>query len=464
MTITLIGYLLLPVGIYGFLFSTKLLYKLTIFFLPFTASAIIYLGDDDASALLLTVFFGLLWIINSIVKLSIKKNLINSNFFIHKGIFLLVLFLFICFLSIFLIPLTDNFKIFSIDLGRFSPLVIKSYHINHLFFVTYGVLFAILLVNQNNNLNNIIETIKIYSYSIIFVILWGMFEVFSNVFGANFPYFIFNNTPSDSELGDSMRKLGEIGFFRMSSVGDEPSTIARSILIVIPVFITSYLYKISIFSRKIDNFVLLLMSIGILATASSSGISGFILVLVASIIIKAFLEERILRPALLLMFVSIFLVVLYLNNELFAAYFEYIFLGKLSSDSFFNRLATVTNSFDVFMSLPFFGAGFGSVTSDDLVIKLISNTGIFGLSVFILLLIITQAGLIKDMKLMKLVSKEMILFQVSICIIFFAYWLVTQIVGWSHQFQTGFFVLGLAFSLIRIKNSYKKEHISKLKI
>ena len=460
MNITLVGLILIPLGLYGILFNSKLLYTLTIFFIPFTATAVLVIGDDDGSVLLATVFFGLLWIIQTVISNSVSKNLFKSKSSLPIGGLLLILFLLNCYVSIFLIPLNGNFQIFSIDIGRFVPLSFEIYHIYHLFFISYGVLFSICMIKHNDTLEKLIGTLKIYTFAIVFAILWGLVEVYSNIIGSYFPYFIFNNTPSDAQLGDTVRKLGEIGFFRMSSVGDEPSMIARTILISLPLYLTSYSYGINIFSRKLDTLILFIISLGLFASASSSALSGAVIIFIGSILLKAYLESRFLKPFLIIFSIIFLASIFYLNNQQFASFLDFIFLGKLSSDSFFERLATVTDSLEVFKALPFFGAGFGSITSDDLIIKLLSNTGIFGFLLFIFMLILTQVGLLTNLKKSPVKSKYLMLLQISISLMFFTYWSITQIGGWSHQFQTGFFALGLALSFVSIKDNFFKQELN----
>jgi hypothetical protein len=456
MNITLIGLVLVPLGLFGFLISSNLVYKLSIFFIPFTATAILVVGDDDASVILATVFFGSLWIIRSSISSLLVKSRVKPYFSLNLCCCLLLLFLLTCIISIVLIPLEEGVQVLSLDLGSYSSLKIQSYHLNHLFFVTYGVFFSILMVKKNCDLRVLIETLKVYSYSLIFLVCWGIIEIVSNMYGLGFPYYIFNNTPSDSGLGLYTRQLSEIGFFRMTSVGDEPQTTARALLLAIPLFLSSFIYKIDFFSHRIDTAVLLLMVLGLFATGSSSGIFGFLIVVIMSILLKGYLESRLLRPLLVITAIPALLMLVVLSNDQLTKFFQYLLVDKFTSESFLNRYLTIANSIEVYRSLPVFGAGFGSVTSDDLLIKLLSNTGTVGFLIFMSMLVIIQVGLLSGMRVGAYRSEELKLIQVAVCVLFFAYWLVASVTGWSHQFQLGFFVLGFAISLLKIKKQFLK--------
>ena len=66
MHITLIGAILIPLGIYAYFFAPNLLYVGTIFLLPFSATAIINFGFMDATKSIQAIFyFGTLWMLSA---------------------------------------------------------------------------------------------------------------------------------------------------------------------------------------------------------------------------------------------------------------------------------------------------------------------------------------------------------------------------------------------------------------
>ena len=109
----------------------------------------------------------------------------------------------------------------------------------------------------------------------------------------------------------------------------------------------------------------------------------------------------------------------------------------------------MVSSFQVFESSPIFGGGWGSVTSNDLLVRLMSNVGIVGTAVFLLMLLEIHRSLWKVLNKREVRQVPQIIFLGSIWVTFIAYWFVAQIVGWSYQFQVSFLVLGLAIVAAR---------------
>jgi len=173
-------------------------------------------------------------------------------------------------------------------------------------------------------------------------------------------------------------------------------------------------------------------------------------------LLKGYLESRLLRPLFMITVIAALLMLVVLTNDQLTTFFQYLFVGKFSSDSFFYRYLTIENSIEVYKSLPIFGAGFGSVTSDDLLIKLLSNTGTIGFLIFMSMLVIIQVGLFSGIRFGVYHSEELKLIQVAVCVLFFTYWLVASFTGWSHQFQLGFFVIGLAIAFLKVKKQFLK--------
>jgi hypothetical protein len=75
--------------------------------------------------------------------------------------------------------------------------------------------------------------------------------------------------------------------------------------------------------------------------------------------------------------------------------FESMIIGKGESYSALARLNSILLARDYFFQYPILGLGWGSVTSSDLVFKLLSNTGLAGLFVFSLFLVTALSRLWK---------------------------------------------------------------------
>jgi hypothetical protein len=76
MEITYIAWVLIPLGIIFFFFAYRWLYAIMVFFIPFSATAVINIGHaGQTSGLPVWMFFGTLWLVSVAVRLLISHRI-----------------------------------------------------------------------------------------------------------------------------------------------------------------------------------------------------------------------------------------------------------------------------------------------------------------------------------------------------------------------------------------------------
>jgi O-antigen ligase len=220
--------------------------------------------------------------------------------------------------------------------------------------------------------------------SALFVSFWGLFQFFCNVTGFPYPDYIFNNSGSVSGRG-FLETLNGVG--RVSSATLEPSVLAQDIVTVLPLTLAAWLGRGSVLSVSIDRFSTVLFIV-LLAISTSSTAYLSLLVLGASSLLvllrtDAISLTRALKIAVIgagaaatIILFSVFSVPIV--REILSS----ALVDKSSSGSALERLMTVQLAFGYFQKYPLLGVGWGSATSHDLIVMLLSNVGIFGAVAF----------------------------------------------------------------------------------
>jgi O-antigen ligase len=211
-----------------------------------------------------------------------------------------------------------------------------------------------------------------------------------------------------------------------------------------------------------DLLILLFLVIALVATGSASGIIGAFVALVVALFLGWRMRVNVLRSTVVFFAFMLLVALVWLLNFEVQVFVEKFMIYKLDTDSGVERLRSVAASWQIFESTPIFGGGWGSVTSDDLVVRLMSNVGLVGTSVFLLMLLVIHRALWRVF-VNRLVRRDSrIIMLGAVWVTFVAYWFVVEIAGWSYQFQVSFLVLGLAMSAAHLARHYvatKEENI-----
>jgi hypothetical protein len=383
------GYIMLPLGLAA-MFSPRWLYRLLIFWTLFSASSFANFGqDDNSSALQVWMFLGVIWLFQ-----LFAASAFSFSFSVDRRILpacaWLAAFLLIAASSLIMpIYIDGSLLISSPFLGDNSetPLRFTSHNFTQLLYLVFGVSIAICVAHKNLRDNYRRETARILMYSGIFVALWGLFQFFCNVTGLPYPDFIFNNSSSPYAKG-FLQTIEDTGLGRISSVGLEPSIFAQSLVTLLPLTFPAWLKKGAVISITIDRLSSILFVVALVLSTSSTAYLALVLAFLLSglVLIRTKSVSR-------AQFIGLAIAAVVLGAGAVAALFAgfssmsniaaAVLLNKGSSASGLERMMTVQYAFGYFQRYPILGIGWGSATSHDTIVLLLSNVGVIGAAVYL---------------------------------------------------------------------------------
>jgi hypothetical protein len=385
---TLLGYILLPVGLAGLFFSKKWLYRLFVFWTLFSATSVVNVGDPDSgSALQVWMFFGFLWILRLLM-----ENAMTLSFSIDRRILppclWLLAFLFVALFSLFMpIYIDGTLAITSPFLGTDpdTPLYFTSHNATQFLYLVFGVAIAICVAHSNMRDEVRHETEKIILLSALFISVWGVLQFVCNLTGIPYPDFIFNNSGSSSGKG-FLETLSGIG--RLSSVTLEPSVFAQDLITLLPLTLPAWLKTGSVFSLSIDRYCAVLFVAMLILSTSSTAYVG--LVILALVLWPLLVRTSSISVAKASKYAALAVVATVsvgtaaaLSIPIVRNVVQMALLNKFTSGSGLDRIFSIRVAFGYFQQFPILGIGWGSATSHDLIVKLLSNVGIIGTFTFL---------------------------------------------------------------------------------
>ncbi|SDD96005.1 O-Antigen ligase [Mucilaginibacter pineti] len=444
MSVTGTGLVIIFIAFYAVIFSKKLLYELTIFFIPFSATAVLNFGEDGTgSAVQPFMFLGALWL--ATLFFSKVKNLGNGsvvNKIELKPIMLLIGFALVALLSLAMPLIINGDERGNVTggLGLNDTITFSPRNISQYIYLLFGVVFAIGIYVHNKTKVNYLRTLKIYSASVFFVIIWGFVELYCNAVGLDYPAFLFNNSYNGNAAGYKFFTDPTAELKRISSVGIEPSVMVQSVVVIIPFFLFSVIKKNYIFSKWTDIGFIVLLYVFTIRTTSSSGILCLAFLTLLSLFFY-FKDLPIKRKILLLISLAVLIPVIIAGTYwVFKDIIDKMLFEKSDSFSGLERLSSILDAWDTFLHHPILGAGWASVTSFDLFVKILSNTGIIGFVFFIGFLITTLINKFR----VKAPSYQMAVINTAITISFCTIVFGNMINTFTFIFGTFWLISGLA--------------------
>lgn len=384
MEITGIGIGIIILSLFG-LFNRNFLYYLNIFFIPFSATAIFNIGKgDNASAIQAYMYLAVLNIIFMVQKNFKNINKINVNEW--RIIKFLMLFIIAAIISLISLNFIEG-KFTGNQTGTlymFSRIYFSSKNVTQLLYLILGFLFSLVVYNHaKQSPKNFIITLRVYVFSLVFVTLWAWMELYCYTTGMEYPKEIFNTNANKSAQG-----IGAIldgGIRRVSSVAVEASVLAQVFLIIMPFLFFDYFSKSKVLFKSQRDLILFgLFFTSIFLTASSSGFLSLIILFIS--MGYFFLREKSSQTRFIWFSAIIFISVC----TIFALYYSFknvfdaAIFDKGSSMSALERSLSIKSAYKNFTQYPIFGVGWGSVTSFDLIVRLLSNTGLLGTLFFVI--------------------------------------------------------------------------------
>lgn len=384
MEITPIGWILIPLGVILFFAYPTWLYVLTIFFAPFSATAVVNVGSgDSASGVQAYLMFASLLIMQKLLCALLRLKVRFSKT-IRKPLRLLFLFVASCLASL-VMPLwiDGRLQIMSPILTDMTTtsLNFSVTNITGVIYLVIGACLTAIVAETTKDAKRFHQAVRIYVISGLFISLWGVLQFTCGVAHIPYPTVIFNSSKTPSALGyNAELELSNIS--RISSVAVEPSMLAASLLTMIPFGFASFFGSGYVLGRRLDKLIFgLMVVILVLSTSSTAYIGAGIILLLSVHYLVKFHRMHFKYALFLIVLIAIALTAFMLVPQVQLIVQETL-LNKSNSYSALERYKTVYYAFGYFVQYPILGVGWSSVTSHDTLVKLLSNCGILGLLVF----------------------------------------------------------------------------------
>jgi O-antigen ligase len=455
--VTPIGWILIPLGFVFCLFAPGGLYACMVFFLPFSATAVVNIGSgDSASGVQATIFFGALWMVRELPRfLSARDSPTGQN--LRQPANHLRWFVLVAMLSL-IMPIWINGRIyiedpeFSNGFSNAEPLLFRLRNITQIVYLVYGVLLAILVAFRNSQVRELMRSVRIFLISSVFVSLWGFLQFFCSLLNITYPAYVFNTSATGSAQG-YLDQLEDLGISRVSSVATEPSTLAACLLIAFVFVLFAITRKLPLISKGWDRFALAIIFGALMISTSTTAYLGLAIVFVIHMVLLK--RMRILRRkhvvALLVLAGLVGLTVALFSpaRDIFTSFV----VGKGETYSGIARAYSVALAAQYFLQYPVLGLGWGSVTSKDLVFKLLSNTGLLGFSAFCFFLISLLRKLWRGSRTVGTVNSEWRWWSTCLLGACLVMVFTNLTAGFDFVFEYLWFLLGLAMSVPLAKSA-----------
>ena len=397
MTVPITGALILITGIWFFLFSPRLLYAAMIISIPFSATAVANLGSGDGEkGVAAWLFLGALWICREMIS-GLGPWHTPGWFATRRARYGLLAFLGAVIASLS-IPLLLNGTAWVPDSflqsNQTIPLRFGMYNVTQTAYLAFGVLLAIFTAAENCRSSRLFYTLKLYVGSCAFAAAWGLFELWCDVNGHEYPAYIFNTNAGGSALGYmEVLSLAEGTLTRISSVALEPSVLAQELLFTFVVLLVCIGLRRPLLGKKWDYAILVLTATALLASTSSTAYSGIL----AAMFVAAVALSRAGKPSkpyLIMAGTALAAGALLAATVPVAGQIvDMMLLSKFEGGSGLERLYSTGLAAQDFMRYPLLGAGWHNVNGSDLLFLILGNTGLVGIIAFSSFLLPVLRGL-----------------------------------------------------------------------
>ena len=398
MEITTIGYFLIPAGLSALFLSRRALMYGLVLLAPFSASAVVNFSSPTFG-LQPGYLFGVFYIIRATIDHIVKGGGVGIDRTRLKQIIPFWLFVGIAALSIVAIPLR-GFAIVTRPSGVSEPLFLSGQNITQFGYLVFMTTVLTAVATERLRRDDLKRVLRVFIGAGIFACIWGWFEVSTFlVGGVEYPRFIFNNSVSFAQNVGTVFSL--VGIRRISSIAAEPSMLARFLLVPCFIVIYDYFRGGVLYAKQTSLGFSILFVLTLLACASSTGYVGLaagfggLVLLSTRDRVRSFLQPEAIRRLLIAAGGTLTLGLFFLGIAILAArtilglsfsdmytLFDILVLSKLESGSASTRIGGGLQALELWSKFSFFGAGWGSHRSFDLITYVLGNTGLIGFLVF----------------------------------------------------------------------------------
>ena len=431
--------------------TPNFLKNISIFSLPFTGISIIAINTRSGTWHIELPFFMVTFLVVFNVR-SIARSLVLNYGFEKNSVHCIVFFLLTCLLS--------NLQHFSCEKNNLSDLASlfscltflgPKYIFVNLFYVTIGFLFSIYISSELKSLDDLQAVTRWFLAGAILLASIGIFEFAFHSAGLSFPYRITNNTSCYSLSCASVfpRMHSELGVMRISAGSAEPSIYSQPVLFALIYLISFATFNMTVFEKHIDRIVIVVLLFSFTHAWSTSAYLAGSAALIFHTKFKSRLNisDHTNNNFLRLLVISMGIYAVF-NINLIVGFLNNLVINKIFTDSGVERLNSVRGALEVFTDGNFiYGQSFGMVNSFDFFVKVLSNTGVLGLTLMLGLILILLQGLWRKIYFDK--DKAVVVVSYSVFVIFVSAILLYQLSGWAYQHMYTFFPFGLAMALVR---------------
>lgn len=393
MSVTLVGWVLLPVGVLLALLPSRrpLLYTM-VFFVPFTATAVVNV-EAAGFGFQPAYYLGALWIGRVAVDRLAREGGVEVPAVQGRVLLGLGGFVLLAALSVTLVPWYGPGIEVLRPSGEYAPLRFTSQNVTQLLYLVYSALFVYSLAAAHLRPSTVRTGVRVLLASGLFVALWGWLQLAMYRAGLPYPDFLFNNNESFAQLFG--QRLAGLPVKRMSSVAPEPSMLARFLLV--PTSFSLYAWVRPGQGLLLRRWALPITFFFATTLALTTSSTAFVGLLGVAAVVGGYALWRRPDPAdpgpsrrRLLGALGVLGVGLPLLGLLIARWqlgidisqvrqvLELLLLEKLETTSGQVRLSTARHALSLFAAHPVLGIGWGSFRSFDLVTNVLVGTGLLG--------------------------------------------------------------------------------------
>jgi len=375
MEITVMGFVLIPIGIIMLFFNTEYLLLGVVFFSGFTGSSVANF-ESISFSLQPSFYFGMLFIIKYVICILLRnKKLVIPNKF-------LMLFVCLSFISLIMPILLEyrDVKVLSPD-SIITNVKFRLQNVTQFLYLFFCFLLYWMTKDYiGSDYEKILRLIKVFLYGGIIVCLLGLYQEIAYILGMPFDVWF------RSGVHGNVQPYGN--FVRVYSVTQEPSMLA---MYLAPLLALVFFINKKIFKYKLMLIAMLIIT-GILSTSTTFvvGICVFAILLIYDKVLKPYYNVQDVK---VLKYFGISLFVFFITCSfafMISPQIKYLlttsilekFSGTNVSGS--ERLTSFIHHLKVGLNYPLLGVGFGAARSKDLFTTLLANVGVFCTSLLII--------------------------------------------------------------------------------
>lgn len=462
MEITSIGIFLIPLGILLFNFAPSLLYWCAIFFLPFSATAVVNFNlTHGATGLQATMFFGALWILREGITAPWKSQPWHSRQ-MQTSVRRLRFFMFAVVLSLVMpMYIHGRLTVDCPDIGctDSGPLTFTMRHITQVMYVAYGAILSLFIAVKNSDVQQFRKTVRIFLASAIFVSFWGLLQWYCYRAGISYPAFLFNNNTSISAQG-YLEDLPELGLTRISSVATEPSILAQFMLIALVFAIFAAAGQRAVISKFWDRVALIVTVLLLILSTSTTAYVGLAILFLVCLLGLSYLGRLGIFTVAVAGALVLTLYFAITRFDVMQVIVDRMIFSKAEDYSGIGRINSIVLAFTYFRKYPILGIGWGSATSLDLILKLLSNTGVVGLFAFGWFLKNLFSQLWVSMsRVSRPQISEQTFWARCLLVAMFMLIIISELSGFAFVYGHFWFVLGMALAVPLFRDSALESRV-----